>query len=176
MSLSPIGGGLSKQARMIKNICSEDEMRTSYINQLNVKIQALNNIHELPYPQQRIEFGGFMQSIGKLFLNYFHQDLQAAHQCAEGNKKTLESVGALARRYVSDTESMTHKGFEYGGEWEAICIERTYIEAFNAMFGKLVEPLDTADLEESMQDVKDEASYPEGVPKNVPESHWWWFV
>jgi hypothetical protein len=144
--------------------------------QLNEKIQALANIHELPYPQQRIQFARFMQSVGKLFLKYFSKDLEAAQKCAEGNKKTLENVHLLAQEYAIDLEGFLHNAFEDGGEWETVCARRTFIEAYNAMFGNVIKSLDTADVEESMQCRKEEASYSEGIPKNVPESHWWWFI
>lgn len=156
--------------------CSLNEKRTNYMNQLNAKIQPLGNISELPYSKQRIQLAHFMRAIGKLFLNYFHEDLEAAQQCAKGNKKTLESIHLLAQEYVIDLESKTHGGFEHEyEEWEYICSRRTNIEAFNAMFGNVIEPLNIIELEESMQDAREMGCVSE-IPQNVPKSHWWWFV
>jgi hypothetical protein len=155
-------------------ISFSQEERTNYINQLNVKIQSLADIHELPVNKQRRKKGKFMDFVGDMYLDYFYKDLQAAQLCAQGNKKTLESIRLLALGYVTDLDSFVTMPFEgFGGEWEVICCERTNIEAYNEMFGEVIRKLDTSEVEQDMQDIREKAECP-GIPKNAPKSHWWW--
>jgi len=153
-----------------------EEERANYMNQLNVKIQSLADIHELPCNEQRTKMDNFMDSVRNLYLNYFYKDLQAAQQCAQGNRQTLESVRLLALGYLRDLDSFITMPFEgFGGEWEVICSQRTNVEAYNEMFGEVIRKLDTSEVEQDMQDIREKAECP-GIPKNMPKSHWWWWA
>jgi hypothetical protein len=44
------------------------------------------------------------------------------------------------------------------------------------MLKDVVKPLDTGDIEESMQWRKETECIDQNiVPKNIPKSHWWWY-
>lgn len=149
----------------------------SYACQLTEQLKRLDQIDQLPDGKRRDLIRDFMGSIGKLYLDHFQEHLPEAQKHGRlYQEKISKAVPFIQKEYVWDLEHFLQGIFEGYGEWERACQQRTIIEAFNAMFNGIVNPFDTEEIETCMQNRK----YSEGidqskVPKNIPQSHWWWY-
>lgn len=122
-------------------------------------------------------FYHFMPALRKLYLSYYQWHL---------NKKPLDQEAQEILRqatvhfwlYGIDLENFLMGTFEDFNEWDRVCIQRTNIEAFNAMFQEIVS-IDIEDIEDQMQRRKQTGvtlSSADLIPQNTPRSHWWWWI
>ena len=116
-----------------------------------------------------------MNKIGDLFLVCFqHNSPDLCKGISTTNKKTIEDHREdICNFYLNKVENVLEKSFD-GDEWIGVCIDRTNIEAFNKMFGSIVEPLNVEEIDELMNQKK-EIVMSKDRPLNIPQSHWWWF-
>lgn len=156
---------------------SFNEEKDALIKKLSDSFQLLVGLDALRKAAQRDRINAFMASIGRLFIRYFQYDLELAQQVGRANQKLLQDNKWGFFDYVNGTEG-TLVMILYQEQWGSACVGRTRIEAFNAMFKGIVEPLDTEDLEELMRNTS--AKYigvdPDEIPENIPDSHWWWLA
>lgn len=153
------------------------QTQTDFKNKLSACFNTLKTIPQLSKDDADELIYGFMSSIGKLYLVYFQDHLDDAHALARDHQETLEKAIPLFRSYGIKLENFLMGIFEGFDEWEVVCYKRTNIEAFNAMFGEVTRPIDIEDIEDCMQQRKNNDSItPCAAPPHVPKSHWWWFV
>ncbi len=149
---------------------------SSDLNQLDLTIQILNRIDENSTRNEKIiVVNNFMQKIGDLFLVCFQHNLPHLYKNISSiNKKPIEAHREdICNFYLNKVENVLEGSFE-GDEWIGACIDRTNIEAFNKMFESIVDPLDTEDIDDLMNQKK-EIIMSKDKPLNIPQSHWWWF-
>lgn len=147
-----------------------------YTRKLSYLILELNTIDgSTPLSSKREKIRGFMRQIGELYLDFFKKNLDISMLCGRKHEeifqRVIEDINVI---YIGDLEKLLIGSFE-DDEWRRVCIERTNIEAFNAMFNGIVEPLDTEEIEDKMRQCYE--YIPESdVPHGVPREHWWWFT
>ncbi|MCB1073126.1 MAG: hypothetical protein KDK96_08525 [Chlamydiia bacterium] len=147
-----------------------------YNNKLSGLILELNTIDgSTPLSSKREKIRGFMRQIGELYLDFFQENLDISVLCGKKHgeilQRVIEDINVI---YVGDLEKLLIGSFE-DNEWIRVCVERTNIEAFNAMFNGIVEPLDTEEIEDKMRQCYE--YIPEAdVPHGIPREHWWWFT
>ena len=118
----------------------------------------------------------FMSSIGNSFLSYYQWHLNEAQSLARDHIDILQQVDILQqarpffRLYGIKLENFLMGTFEDFDEWDDVCFRRTYIEAFNTMFGEII-CIDIEDIEECMQQRKEDVSisFPNLIPLNTPK-------
>lgn len=120
----------------------------------------------------------FMDSLGTLFLDYYQYHLDEAEKIGKIHQdKLINQRKNIAICYVYDLLDSLNSTGEFHNPWETACRGRTNIAAFNTMFANLVDPLPTQGLDEYMEDRRGVVKVSkERIPKNAPQSHWWWFA
>ncbi|MCE5317513.1 MAG: hypothetical protein LLG04_09180 [Parachlamydia sp.] len=120
----------------------------------------------------------FMHAIGDLYMDYFQKHLSEASKCAQSHKEILQKENdAIFELYIIELMfKLENVDEQFDDPWDKACRGRTNIEAFNAMFGEIVDKLPTDELVEFMDRRKDLAWLPPNeIPPNAPKSHWWWY-
>ena len=159
----------------------------SYKEQLIEQLRSVKEWDQLDgwYHKEDV-IDSFRDTLCSLFLDYFQAHIEEAKECGFAYddsfwKDALKSLNS----FIS---SEIRKEVRLKSSWEDLedvclraCWIRTRIEAFNAMFGDRAGNLYTEDIVEWMQDYKDCVSsfryiYRESIPKNAPQTHWWWHV
>lgn len=156
---------------------SDVNIHLSYKKELVADIKKLNAIAQVPVSEASDLIIDFMSSMGKLFLLYYQFHLNEAHTLAREDKAILEQAFPFISNYGIKLENFLMGTFEDFDEWDRVCIQRTNIEAVNAMFGEMIGSIDVEDIEDCMQQRKSDASISSSnqVPPNTPKSHWWWW-
>jgi hypothetical protein len=153
--------------------------KEKYEKALIDQLDSIKRWHDLPEFDQLKYTTTFMDKIGNLFLEYYQDHLDEARSCGQLYKASLEPATTLITdNYILHAANeITSADTAWEDPWELACQTRTNIEAFNAMFGEIVNHLKVdADLEEFME--KCQGSFylsRKLIPNNVPISHWWWF-
>ncbi|MCE5317512.1 MAG: hypothetical protein LLG04_09175 [Parachlamydia sp.] len=119
----------------------------------------------------------FMDAIGNLYMDYFHDHQAQAKASLPLYKENLKhEFRQIIRLYVHQLMFRLENADELEEPWDIACRGRTNIEAFNAMFGEAIDTLPTTEIEKYMQAWKGRISLnKDEVPKNALKSHWWWF-
>lgn len=159
-------------------------INTHAIDQVNQLIQLkklfllIDDLKDLPRNERRARVKKFMHGLGRLFLDYFNTHPQIAHTYIDFNQVILsKAIKFIQQDYVLDLEQFLQSTFEGYGEWKLVCEQRTNIEAFNVMFGSVIDILDTQEIDEYIQQRKAfEGVDRNEIPENIPISHWWWYV
>ena len=154
---------------------SDANLHASYEEELVATIRKLNEINQVSKSHANDLIIDFMSTIGKLYLSYYQWNLNKTQSLDKGLQEILKQAVPFFRLYGIKLENFLMGTFEDFNEWDNACIERTNIEAFNAMFHEIVN-IDVEDIEDCMQQRKDDVSIssPNLIPPNKPKSHWWW--
>ena len=120
-----------------------------------------------------------MVAIGRLYLEHYQYHLTDAQNIGKECKKEInELVPFIERGHCSFVERRLEDGDSYegaGNSWPGLCRGRSEIEAFNQMFANILdEKLYVEDMDDLFKQVKSYFYSPE-LPKNIPETHWWWY-
>lgn len=160
----------------VMNIHQENSDASHYEKKLAADINKLIEIPHLSDSEANDLIRVFMSSIGNSFLSYYQWHLSEAQNLAKENKEIIRQARPFLRLYGRKLENFLTGTFEDFDEWDDVCFRRTYIEAFNAMFGEIIS-IDVEDIEECMQQRKEDVSLSSSalIPPNTPKSHWWWW-
>lgn len=153
--------------------------KEKYEKALFTQLDSIKRWHDLSENEQIKYTTMFMNKIGNLFLEYYQDHLDEALTCGKIYQSSLvEATPLITDNYMFDaTKEITNADAAWENPWELACQTRTNIEAFNAMFGEMTRLEVDPDLEEFMEKCKGSFFLSrEHIPKNVPESHEWWFV
>ena len=128
--------------------------KEKYEKALILQLDSIKRWHDLPEIDQLKYSTTFMDKIGQLFLEYYQHHLEEAKGCGQIYKDSLEAAALIiADSYILDAANeIISADTAWDDPWELACQTRTNIEAFNGMFGGIVNPLKLdADLEEFME-------------------------
>lgn len=119
-----------------------------------------------------------MNEMGHLFLDYFQHHLEEAKIIGARFASDLAwAVRAINLFYVYKLWSRLVQSDDWADLWETACWGRTNIEAFNAMFNDFAPELDAGGIVEYMEERKGSERLARNlIPKNVPQTQWWWFA
>ncbi len=153
-----------------------DENLCLYDKELTSAIKELMEIPHLSDNKANDLLRVFMSTTGNLFLCHYQWHLNEAESIGKEHAEVLRQARPFLRLYGTKLENLLTGTFEDFDEWDDVCYRRTYIEAFNLMFGKIIS-IDVEDIEEYMQQRKEDTalSSPDLIPANTPKSHWWWW-
>lgn len=150
----------------------EESLNEPLERELLKAFNPLKDIERYDVILKRRVIQNFMDSLGRLFFDYFQFHKEKALvdvSLLQVVKKHIQEI------YIFDLRYLIYL-IEYPGEWDKVCLQRSRLEAFNEMFGSAVGLLNLDEVEEEMQGVKHNFSVNKNlVPNNVPSSHWWWF-
>lgn len=156
-------------------IDQENSNPENYKKKFIIEIKKLNEVPHLTDGEANDLIRVFMSSVGSSFLSYYQWHLDEAESLAQEHQEIIHYARPFIRLYGIKLENFLAGTFEDFDEWDDVCFRRTYIEAFNSMFGKIVS-IDVEDIEDYMQQRKGSASLSSSdiIPQNIPKSHWWW--
>ena len=157
---------------------TNDSDKEKYRKALTERLESIKKWKETPDTEQMSNIIPFINAIGRLFLEYYQDHLDEAKECAKSYQALLQDNYALIDRYYVQKVAyrIESTDFAWDDPWSKACLYWTNIEAFNAMFEGITNPLRTDELEEYMENWRGNACIDaDKIPKRLPESHWWWF-
>lgn len=162
---------------MTPGINNGNDSQASYKDQLINQIESVKKWDQLSGLIREEAIEEFMRNIGLLYIEYFQTHLEEANRCALPHKDHLEkAVRPIEMFYIRNVMSYLNNFDAYDDPWEKACWARTNVEAFNSIFGGITRNLDADEMIEFMEGSRGLYSLDkELIPKNAPQTHWWWF-
>lgn len=149
------------------------------LKKLLISIQGWKDLPEFTR-EYRVE--GFMDTLGQLYLDYFQSHLEEANAIGVEFVQDLGSTAFfIQEHYVSYKDSIFRRiewaQEDLDGWWLQICLVATNTQAFNEMFETLKIHLNKERIAEYLDYYNGESAHvtESDIPKNMPQTHWWWF-
>ncbi len=150
--------------------------------QLCLILKKIKNWEELSESQQDVALTFFMICVGHLYMDYFQHHLDEAKECAKEHEETLKGLmEPLDKWYILPClDQLDRMSEDSDLVWAEACELCTNLEAFKDMFSETSGFFSAQQMEyirDYMNGYKVNSMFlsDEEIPKNAPESHWWWF-